>query len=58
MDRTAAERRISDQDVVVGRLAQRVLRPGVIASTGLLGVRLTEKRHPSDIIEILSGVAP
>ncbi len=58
MDRTAAARRISDQDVVVGRLAQRVLRPGVIASTGLLGVRLTEKRHPSDIIEILSGVGP
>ena len=54
MDRATAERRIADQDIVVGRLAQRVLRPGLIASTGLLGLRVTEQRHPSDIIDLLS----
>lgn len=58
MDRVTADRRIADQDIVVGRLAHRVLRPGLIASTGLLGVRLTERRNPSDVIELLSDPAP
>jgi hypothetical protein len=58
LDRVAAARRIAAQDVVVGRLAHRVLRPGLIASTGLLGVRLTERRNPSDIIELLSAAGP
>jgi len=39
----------------VARLAHRVLRPGAIASTGLLAVRLTERRSRSKIIGILSS---
>ncbi len=54
MDQSAAARRIVDQDLAVSRLGMRVLRPGRIAATGLLAVRLTEKWHPSEIIEILS----
>jgi hypothetical protein len=57
-DRSTADRRIVDQDLAVSRLATRVLRPGRIASTGLLGIRVTEKWHPSEIIEILSDAAP
>lgn len=54
MDRSTAAKRIVDQDLAVSRLGLRVLRPGRIAATGLLAVRLTEKWHPSEIIEILS----
>jgi hypothetical protein len=54
LDREAAMQRISDQDLAVARLADRVLRPGPIASTGLLAVRLTERRRRSEIIEMLS----
>ena len=54
LDQATAERRIAEQDIAVGRLAQRVLRPGLITSSGLLGVRLTEKWHPSHIIEVLA----
>jgi hypothetical protein len=57
-DRSTADRRIAEQDLAVSRLAMRVLRPGRIASTGLLGIRVTEKWHPSEIIEILSDAAP
>lgn len=57
MDQATAARRIVDQDLAVSRLGMRVLRPGRIAATGLLAVRLTEKRHPSEIIEILSDAA-
>lgn len=54
MDQSAAARRIVDQDLAVSRLGMRVLRPGRIAATGLRAVRLTEKWHPSEIIENLS----
>jgi hypothetical protein len=54
MDQSTAARRIADQDLAVSRIGTRILRPGV-ASTGLLGVRVTEKWHPSDIIGILAG---
>ena len=57
-DRSTVDRRIVEQDLAVSRLATRVLRPGRIASTGLLAVRLTEKRHKGEIIEILSDAAP
>ncbi len=57
MDQSTADRRIVDQDLAVSRLGTRVLRPGPIAATGLLGVRVTEKWHPSEIIEILSDAA-
>ncbi len=57
MSESTAAQRIVDQDRAVSRLGTRVLRPGRIASTGLLGVRLTEKWHPSEIIEILSDAA-
>jgi Family of unknown function (DUF5995) len=53
LDGAAAERRIDAQDVVVARLAARVLRPGPLASTGLLAVRLTEKRRVSKVIGLL-----
>lgn len=55
LDDAAARQRIADQDVAVARLAHRVLRPGAIASTGLLAVRLTERRSRSKIIGILSS---
>jgi hypothetical protein len=55
MDRSTAVRRIADQDRAVSRIGTRVLRPGWMAAAGLLGVRATEKRHPSEIIGILSG---
>jgi len=55
MDPSSAARRMADQDRAVSRIGTRILRPGRIASTGLLGVRATEKWHPSDIIGILSG---
>lgn len=57
LDDAAARQRIADQDVAVAGLAHRVLRPGAIASSGLLTVRLTECRRPSKIIRILSPTA-
>ena len=57
MDGSAHTSRIEAQDVAVSRLGTRVLRPGALASTGLLGVRLTEKRHPAEIVEILVEAA-
>ena len=55
LDQASAESIISDRDVEVARLAQRVLRPGTIASTGLFVVRLTELRHPREVIDILAN---
>jgi hypothetical protein len=55
-DPAVAARRIADQDRIVGALGATVLRPGAAASTGLLAVRITEKRRPAAIIDILSGV--
>jgi hypothetical protein len=55
-DPAAAAKRIAEQDRVVGVLGGTILRPGAAASTGLLAVRLTEKRSPAAIINILSGV--
>ncbi len=54
-DHETASRRIRDQDLSVSRLGSRILRPGRLAATGLLGIRATEKRHPSEIIDILAG---
>ena len=53
-DPGTASRRIVDQDLAVSRLGSQIVRPGRIASAGLLGIRVTEKRHPSEVIEILS----
>ena len=54
LDHAAQRECIADQDIAVARLARRVLRPGPIASTGLLAVRLTERRTPAQIIAILA----
>jgi hypothetical protein len=54
LDATSAQRRIADQDIVVARLAQRLLRPGVVASTGLLAIRITERRRVSDIVSLIA----
>jgi hypothetical protein len=51
-----AARRIADQDRLVGVLGATILRPGAVTSTGLFAVRVTEKRRPAAIIDILSGV--
>jgi hypothetical protein len=53
---TVAAKRIADHDRLVGVLGGTILRPGAAASAGLLAVRITEKRKPSAIIDILSGV--
>jgi hypothetical protein len=50
-----AAKRIADQDRLVGVLGATILRPGTVSSTGLLAVRITEKRNPAVIINILSG---
>jgi hypothetical protein len=55
-DPNDAAKRIADQDRLVGVLGGTILRPGAAASAGLLAVRITEKRKPSAIIDILSGV--
>jgi hypothetical protein len=54
-DAAAAAQRIAEQDRLVGVLAATILRPGGAASAGLLAVRITEKRNPDTIINILSG---
>jgi hypothetical protein len=46
--------RLLEQDTAVARLARGVLRPGPIASTGLLAVRLTENRNRSEITRLLA----
>lgn len=51
----AAAQHIVDLDRVVASIGNAVIHPGVIASTGLLAVRLTEKRQPRAIIDLLSG---
>lgn len=53
LEAPAANERIARQDAAVAQLAQRVLRPGVIAGTGLLAVRLTERRSVDEIITLL-----
>jgi hypothetical protein len=53
---TAAAKRIADQDRLVGALGSTILRPGAVTSSGLLAVRITEKRSPAAIIDILSGI--
>jgi hypothetical protein len=57
MDQPAQERRIAEQDRAVCRLGRHLLRPGLIASVGMFGVRVTESWHPSAIIERLSDPA-
>jgi hypothetical protein len=58
MDTSTAAQRMAEQDRAVSRFGTRVLRPGPLAATGLLAVRLTERRNRSAIIDILSGAAP
>ncbi len=57
MESTTAAQRIADQDKAVADLARSVLQPGPITSTGLLALRFTERRHPSDIVGILADDA-
>ena len=52
----AAAKRIADQDRLVGVLGTTIQKPGAAASGGLLAVRMTEKRSPAAIINILSGI--
>ncbi len=54
LDETAARSVISDRDIAAARLGRRVLHPGVITSAGLLAVRFTERRSPSDVIATLA----
>lgn len=50
----AAQQRIAEHDRVVAALGATILRPGPVLSTGLLAVRVTEKRNPAAIIDALS----
>lgn len=50
----ARRQRVSEQDDAVARLARRVVRPGPVASTGLLALRLTEQRNRSETIRMLA----
>lgn len=54
-DPATARQRITAQDRVVARLGGTIRRPGLVTSTGLLAVRLTERRRPGEIIELLSN---
>jgi hypothetical protein len=54
LDHAAQQQCVADQDMAVARLARRVLRPGPLASTGLLAVRLTERRSTAQIIALLA----
>lgn len=51
----AAAQHIADLDRVVALIGGAIVHPGVIASTGLLAVRLTELRQPTAIIDVLTG---
>jgi hypothetical protein len=52
-----ARQRIAAQDHGVARLGGTIRHPGIVTSTGLLAVRLTERRRPGEIIELLSNAA-
>ncbi len=54
-DEQGAAQQISQQDRSVAQLGTTILRPGAVASAGLFTVRITERRRPSAIIEILSA---
>lgn len=56
LDDATRGRRVEDQDAAVAGLARRVLRPGPLASAGLLTIRLTERRSHSKIIDILASI--
>ncbi len=55
LDAASARMAIADRDITVAKLGRRVLHPGTVASTGLLAVRLTERRSVSDVIALLSA---
>lgn len=55
MDADSVAERIARQDHIVASIGRAVVHPGVVASSGLLAVRLTERRSPRLIIEVLSG---
>lgn len=57
-DPAEVPQRIVEQDRAVGALADHIIHPGFFAAIGLLAVRVTEKRHPRTIIEILGGPPP
>jgi hypothetical protein len=50
----AARQRITEHDRLVAALGVTILRPGPLLSSGLLAVRITEKRNPAAIIDVLS----
>jgi hypothetical protein len=54
-DPAQARERIAAQDRFVARLGRAIRRPSVVTSTGLLAVRLTERRRSGQVIELLSS---
>ncbi len=54
-DGPAAQQRITEHDRLVAGLGGTILRPGPLLSSGLLAVRVTEKRNPAAIIDTLSS---
>lgn len=54
-DEQDAAKRITRKDRSVAQFGSTILRPGAVPSAGLFAVRITEKRSPSAIIEILSA---
>ena len=57
LEAAARRQRIAARDDTVARIAERVVRPGAIASTGLLAIRLTERGKRSAIIDLLASSA-
>lgn len=57
LDAAARQQRIAARDDAVAGIADRVVRPGAIASTGLLAVRVTERGTRSKIIDTLASSA-
>lgn len=53
----SAAKRIADQDRHVASLGAMIVRPGVVPSTGLLGLRITEMRSRRAIINLLATLA-
>jgi hypothetical protein len=57
LDAVSAATVVRTRDAFVARLAQRVVHSGLLTSTGLLAIRLTERRNPSQVIGILADSA-
>ncbi len=50
----AAAARIAEHDRIVAAIGHAIVHPGPYSSTGLLAVRLTERRSPRAIIDVLT----